>query len=214
MLTEITEKQKITLEITDITKEGNGVGRYNGIVIFVPMTAVGDIIECEIVKVTKSICYGEIRRIITPSEHRIKSNCEVFTNDFSAVNSQCGGCLFRHITYEEECRIKEKIVRDNFERIGGLHPEFEPILACEKTSRYRNKAQYPVVQQGSQAVCGFYARHSHKVIESYNCDLQPEIFGKILRGIMFFVNEKKVKGYDENSGKGDLRHIYLRKGEH
>ena len=118
----LNKNQIIELEITDMTNEGNGVGRYDGIAVFVPMTAVGDVISCKIVKVCKSYCYGIIDKILLPSVNRIESECPVY--------KQCGGCSFRHISYEEECRIKEKFIMDSFQRIGKLSPEYEPILPC------------------------------------------------------------------------------------
>ena len=91
----------IQLEITGITNEGNGVGRFEGLAVFVPLTAVGDVIECRIVKTAKSYCYGRIERIIAPSERRIEHDCPVFRH--------CGGCAFRHFDYEEELRIKQEM---------------------------------------------------------------------------------------------------------
>jgi 23S rRNA (uracil1939-C5)-methyltransferase len=106
----------VRLEITDVTVEGNGVGRYEDMAVFVPMTAVGDVINCKIVKVKKSYCYGIVESFVSRSPCRIDSDCP--------VSKQCGGCSFRHISYEEECRIKEKFIRDSFERIGKQSPVF------------------------------------------------------------------------------------------
>lgn len=196
----------ITLEIIDISNDGNGVGRYDDVVIFVPMTAVGDVISCRIVKVKKNYCYGIIDRIISSSADRIESDCPVFR--------QCGGCAFRHMTYEAECRAKEKFIKNSFERIGKLSPEFEEIIPCDSVDHYRNKAQYPVADREGKAVCGFYAKRSHRVVECHQCRLQPPVFEKIVDLIMDFVNQKKIKAYNEITGKGLLRHIYLRRGEH
>lgn len=196
----------VELEITDITNEGNGVGRYNDIAVFVPMTSVGDRIKCQIVKVKKTYCYGIIKEILNSSEHRITPDCPVY--------KQCGGCSFRHISYEEECRIKENFVKNSFQRIGKLNPEFEPIFPCDTEYNYRNKAQYPVADVDGKAVCGFYARRSHRVVEHTGCLLQPEIFSEILSVIMNFVNEHKIPAYNEITSEGLLRHIYLRRGEH
>ena len=204
---DIKKNLTVEIEITGMTAEGNGVGRYEGTVIFVPSAAVGDRISCRIVKVCKNFCYGKIEDIISPSPDRTaETGCEVY--------SKCGGCIFRHIGYDAELRIKENIVRDAFRRIGGLEPEFESILGCERTSRYRNKAQYPVAFADGKAVCGFYAPRSHRVIPCGDCDLQPEIFSEITAEILKYINDKKITVYDENTKKGNIRHIYLRRGEH
>lgn len=99
----------VTLEITGLTNEGNGVGKADGIAVFVPLTAVGDVIECRIVKVKKSFCYGIIENIITASADRCEDGCGAF--------GKCGGCSFRHISYEAELRAKEEFVYSAFTRI-------------------------------------------------------------------------------------------------
>ncbi|MGN0633569.1 MAG: 23S rRNA (uracil(1939)-C(5))-methyltransferase RlmD [Oscillospiraceae bacterium] len=197
----------ITLEITGFTNEGNGVGRHEGIAVFVPLTAVGDVISCRIVKVKKSFCYGIIDKLITPSDERCESGCSVY--------GKCGGCCFRHVNYALELKEKEGFVRDAFERIGKLSPQFEPIIGSEKISHYRNKAQFPVSEdENGRLYSGFFAKRSHRAIESGGCDLIPDIFSEICAAILDYLTEKKIRAYDEVSGKGTLRHIFLRRGAH
>lgn len=196
----------VPLEITGMTNEGNGVGRYEGITVFVPLTAVGDVISCHIVKVLKSFCYGIVKEIIKPSEKRCDEGCLAY--------SKCGGCSFRHFEYEEELRIKEDFVKASFERIGKIFVQCEPILGAENTRRYRNKAQYPVAEQNGRAVCGFYSRRSHRIIPLDDCILQPEVFGNIAEVIIKYMNDNHITAYNEQTGKGLVRHIYLRRGEH
>ena len=201
------EKNQVhTAEITGLTSEGSGVCRIDGMAVFVPETAVGDVCEVRIVKVLKSYAFGIVEKLITPSPDRIGDNCPVY--------KKCGGCLLRHISYEAECRTKNDIVRDAFERIGGLTPQFDDFLGAEATERYRNKAQYPLAVQEGRAVCGFYAPRSHRVIPVENCALQPEVFSDIIKTILDYINEKKLSVYDETSNTGILRHIYLRRGAH
>ncbi len=196
-----------TLEITGMTAEGNGVGRNeDGMAVFVPLTAVGDVISCKIVKTAKSYCYGIIDKLITPSPDRIESGCP--------VSARCGGCTFRHISYNAELAIKDKLVRDSFERLGGFKDiPFEEICGGE-TEFYRNKAQYPVAMQDGRAVCGFYSKRSHRVVPYCGCTLQPKIFGELAQFCLDAVNEEKIPAYDEESGSGVLRHIYIRRGFH
>lgn len=197
----------VRIEITGITNEGNGVGRFENMAVFVPFTAVGDVIDCKIVKLKKTYAYGIIHKIITPSEKRTEPECSAFR--------KCGGCAFCHFSYEEELRIKEEFVKASFERIGKLDVKFEKILGCETTRSYRNKAMYPVGKNDKgEIVCGFYSKRSHRVVEQYSCNLQPEIFEEILKNIVDFCNKNKIEAYDETARKGLLRHIYLRKGEH
>lgn len=199
------EKNKIyTAEITGLTSEGSGVCRIEDMAVFVPETAVGDVAEIKIVKVLSSYAFGIVDRLIAPSSDRFERPCGVY--------KKCGGCVYRHISYAAECRAKDAVVRDAFKRIGGLDPKFDSFLAAEDTDRYRNKAQYPLAVADGKAVCGFYAPRSHRVIPVEDCPLQPAIFSEITQVILGYVNERKISVYDEKTGSGLLRHIYIRKG--
>ncbi len=198
------KNQFVNAEITDITSDGNGVCRVNGMAVFVPDTAVGDIAEIKIVKVLKNYAYGIISKITEPSPDRIKADCLVY--------KQCGGCTFRHINYQAECKIKANVVENAFRRIGGLNPEFEEFINAEKICEYRNKAQYPLTSVNGKAVCGFYAERSHRVIPVVDCMLQPKIFSEILETVLEYINSKKLSVYSEETNTGIMRHIYIRQG--
>ena len=108
----------VEIEITALSSECSGIGKKDGMVIFVPFSAIGDKLEVKILKVNKTYCYGKIERIITPSPDRVTPDCPIYT--------KCGGCSLRHISYEAQLRAKEQFVKDAFTRIGGLSPEFLP----------------------------------------------------------------------------------------
>lgn len=197
----------VEIEVTALTNEGSGVGRYDGMAVFVPFSAVGDLIECRIVKVLKSYAYGKIERIIIPSSDRAENDCPVF--------GKCGGCAFRHITYEAELVAKAGFVRDAFCRIGGLEPEFLPIRGSDSCERYRNKLQMPLDKSSSgEVVCGFFSERSHRVIPIDDCLLQPEIFSEIAAFIKAEAARLKISVYNEQKHEGVLRHIFLRRGYH
>ena len=197
----------ISLTIDGITNDGMGIGRHNGLAVFVPFTAVGDVVKAKILKVSKNCAYGKIEEIEVPTPDRIQPDCPVF--------GKCGGCSFRHISYEAEKRAKESFVYDAFTRIGHIDAEFLPIIGNESIDGYRNKAQYPVGKdKDGKAVCGFFNSHSHRIIPCTDCKLQPEIFREILDTIMDFVREKRISVYDEEKHEGVLRHICIRKGHY
>ncbi len=197
----------IELEITGLTNEGCGIGKYDGIVVFVPFSAVGDKLRTRIVKVNRSHCYGKIEEIISPSPDRIKPDCEAF--------GKCGGCDFRHISYEAELKAKEQFIRDAFTRIGGLNPEFLPVIGNSTVNGYRNKAQYPVGKnENGEAVCGFFAGRSHRIVPCGSCQLEPPVFGEIKRFILNLAKKYKISPYNEFEHSGVLRHICIRKGHY
>lgn len=196
----------IRLEITGITSEGSGVGRHDGMVIFTPNTAVGDDLTVRIIKTSKNYCIGKIEEIHTPSPHRIDADCSVF--------SQCGGCVFRHITYENELELKRQHVADVLTRIGGFENlPLNPIVGSEKTDHYRNKAQLPIgVNRDGEAILGFYANRTHRIVACDHCALQPVLFQKVIHAFQEWLDEAKETIYDESTGKGKLRHLYIREG--
>ena len=200
------KNQLFEAKIIDLTAEGQGVCKVDGMAVFVPDTAVGDVIRGKIVKVLRNYAFGIINEIITPSADRIIPSCP--------HAKKCGGCLFQHITYEAECNVKNNIIKNAFLRIGGLSPEFDDFMACDSTFRYRNKAQYPVAEVDGNIVCGFFAPRSHRIIHTDDCILQPEIFSDINKTILDYLKEKKISAYSEASNTGIVRHIYLRIGTH
>ena len=197
------KNQRIPLTVTGLTAEGSGVGRYEGQVVFVPGTAVGDVIDCHVVKVQQNIAFGRVAALCEPSPDRVAdAGCPAF--------GKCGGCTYRHISYEAELRAKWQRVADALHRIGGLDIEPAPIVGSRRTDRYRNKAQFPVGCAEGRAVAGFFAPRSHRVVPVDDCALQPAVFAPITAAVLGWVEANGVSVYDEATRKGLLRHIYLR----
>ena len=194
----------IQAEIDGMTAEGSGVAHYEGMAVFVPHSAPGDIAEVTVIKVTGSYAVGKIRRILRPGKGRCEPDCPSYP--------RCGGCTFRHLDYAEECRIKRQRVVDAMKRIGGVDQEAEAFIAADRPDRYRNKAQIPYGSEKGQAVFGFYAERSHRIIPFSDCLLQPEVFGAIAQATANFLNDTPNDIYDEATGKGRFRHLYIRRG--
>ncbi len=194
----------IRVEIDGMTAEGSGVARYEGMAVFVAHSAPGDIAEAVIIKVSKNYAVGKITRIIQPGSGRCEPDCPSYP--------RCGGCTFRHLDYAEECRIKLQRVNDAMKRIGGIETEAEEFIAAAQPDRYRNKAQIPFGSANGQALFGFYAERSHRIIPFSDCRLQPEIFGAIAQAAANFLNDTPNDIYDEQTGKGRFRHLYIRRG--
>lgn len=198
----MTKNETLTLRITGATAEGFGVGHAEGLAVFVPLTAEGDLALVRVVKVKKQYAYGKLLELLQSAPDRQAADCDCF--------SQCGGCAWRHISYEAECRLKRRRVADALGRIGGFSLEPEPILGAVRTERYRNKAQYPVSAGGQ---FGFYALHSHRVVPCGDCRLQPAVFSKIVAAVSAWMRTYSIPPYDAACHAGVLRHLYIRSAE-
>ncbi len=204
---EVKKNDMVQMEITGMTTEGMGVGRYEGLAVFVPLTAPGDVIRARIVKVAKNHAYGRLEEVLTPSPYRVEPDCPVF--------SQCGGCCYRHISYEAELQIKGDRVRDALSRIGGFSElPIRPIVGAPSRDGYRNKALLPLgaKKDGSLAM-GFYAVNSHRIVDCPHCRLQPESFNALMKAFRDWEKDWGDPLYDEESHSGVLRRLYLRCGE-
>ena len=197
----MTKNQIINLEITDVTVEGAGVGKYEGMAVFVPNCAVGDKIKCRIVKVNRRYAYGIIEEITVFSPDRIKTDCPHFL--------KCGGCVFRHINYKKELELKYNRVSEALKRIAGISIKPSGIVGSDIQNEYHNKAQFPFSTSGE---LGFYAPRSHRVISIDNCKLLPAEFKTAAKCVETFLKEKQIPTYNEQTHTGLVRHLYLRKG--
>ncbi len=204
---ELQKNQIAELTITGMTAEGAGVGRVGAEAVFVPLSAPGDRIRAKIVKTAKNYAFGKLIEILSPAPSRIEADCPVF--------AQCGGCCFRHIRYEEECRLKEDRVREALSRIGGIaDPLLEPILAAPSRDGCRNKALLPLgLDREGNLQMGFYARNSHRIVNCNACRLQPEEFTAAMEAFRQWAKLYGDPVYEEASHKGKMRRLYLRKAE-
>ena len=197
----------IQLNITSLTSDGDGVARTDeGIVVFVPNTATGDIIDARILKVKKNVAYARVEEIVVPSTDRIEPDCP--------VSRQCGGCVYRHISYEAELAAKRQKVVDCVTRIGKLNGELvKNIIPSKNIDGYRNKAMIPVgLDKNGEVIMGFYARHSHRIVPCRNCRLSPEIFNRIADDFYHFISHRPQTVYTPQN-RGGIRHLYLRYAE-
>lgn len=197
----------LKLNILSLSSEGSGVAKTDeGITVFIPNSAVGDELSVRIVKVQKTYAFGRVEEILNPSPDRITPTCNVGT--------QCGGCVYCHISYEAELKAKEQRVKDAMTRIAKLDVPVNPILSTNEVSRYRNKAMIPVgLDKDGKVAMGFYSKHSHRIVESEDCSLQPQCFLKATEILKSFIESRNIPVYNEATGKGLIRHLYLRLAE-
>ena len=201
------------LTIEDIGVSGEGIGKVDGYTLFVKDTVIGDVVRVKIMKAKKNYGYARLMDIIKPSEDRVEPACP--------IARQCGGCQIQAMNYNAQLKYKQKLVKDNLLRIGGLTEgadyEMCEILGMDTPFRYRNKAQYPVGEdKDGNIVMGFYAGHTHSIIAcpDDDCMLGHSDNTFILNAVKEWMKEYRVRAYNENIHKGTVRHVLIRTGYH
>ena len=202
------KNQVLTLTIERLSNDGSGVAHSpDGEAVFIPGTAPGDVAAIRIVKDCGRYAFGILDAIQTPSPDRIPVDC--------AVAGPCGGCSLRHLDYAAELRAKQESVLDAFRRIGGLDVPVLPPLPSPEIDRYRNKVQFPVGRDKNGKPCiGFYAGRTHRIVPCPDCKLQPDVLNKIGNTLCDFFAAHNIQPYDEQTGNGLVRHVFLRRGVH
>ena len=203
----VQKNEIVEIEITGMTTQGAGVGHYQGMAVFTPLTAPGDVARVRVVKAAKNYAYGRLEELVSPSADRMEPDCPCF--------AQCGGCCYRHITYEAELGIKAARVQDALTRIGGFHSlPVRPILGADSRDGYRNKALLPLgTKKDGSLSMGFYAVNSHRIVDCEECRLQPEEFNRAMDAFREWAAAYGDSVYDEATHSGRMRRLYLRKGE-
>ena len=196
----------LTVKIEDMGHDGEGIGKCEGYTLFVKDTVIGDLAEVKVIKAKKNYGYARLMRLIEPSPHRVEPICP--------VARPCGGCQLQMLDYAEQLRFKEKKIAQNLQRIGGMTEiPMEPIVGMESPFRYRNKAQFPIGQdKNGKLITGFYAGRTHQIMENRNCYLGVEQNEEILNRILAWMEENSVSAYQEETGKGLVRHVLIRFG--
>ncbi len=205
-MSELYKGQALTLEIHDLNNLGFGVGKApDGRAVFVAGCVAGDVARVQLIKVNKPFAVARLLEIVTPSPDR--------EDGFCGAPAACGGCVYRNLSYEKELKLKQNYVKHAFLKAGLADVTVESVRTTGVTKGYRNKAEYPITGGKNGLYGGFYAPKTHRVVQGDCCALQPAVFGEILRFFCEFYTQKGVSAYDEESGKGLLRHLYLREGK-
>ncbi len=196
----------IEVEITDLTDTGDGVGRVNDRVVFIPDTVPGDVIQARLVHVKPTFAHAIAKSILQPSSHRIRPSC--------IVADKCGGCQWQHIDYQYQLVAKRNQVIQALERIGGfVSPLVNDVLSVGESLGYRNKSTYPVGKSATgNLVAGYYQKGSHQIVNLNQCPVQDDRLNPLLREIKQDIFKQPWQPYNENHHSGLIRHLSLRIG--
>ena len=194
------EKNRIyRAHIDGYSSEGLGIARIDGQVVFVHGAVRGETCDVLVMKVLKNAAFGKIAAQAEPSPARRQPDCPYY--------GRCGGCDFRHMSYEEELWAKRARVQDALTRIGGAEVTVEEILGAEQPLHYRNKSIYPISPAGE---VGFYRARSHQVVHVEHCLIQKPEADALAQAVRDYIARFQVEPYNEATGRGLLRHLYVR----
>ena len=206
MTQKLQQGRVVELEITDLNTSGDGVGRHEGKVVFVPNTVTGDRLNAKIIQSKAKFARGKIQNFLTSSQHRIRPQC--------IVADKCGGCQWQHIDPEYQRQVKRQQVIQAFARIGDFENVLvQPMLHTSNVLNYRNKSTYPLARsETGQVQAGYYRQGSHRLVNLNQCPVQDERLHPLLKEIKQDIQQRGWSIYDETNHQGKLRHLSLRIG--
>ena len=195
-----------TVTVDGWTSEALGVCHIEGRAVFLPRAIPGEQWRVRIVKVTNTAVYARGEELLISSPARREPDCPYY--------ARCGGCDTRHMCYEEELRFKLSRVNDALRHIGRQTLQADSILGSEETARYRNKAIFAVAETPDGPACGFFRERSHALIAVEDCLIQKELSLRAAKAVTDFMRKHQIPAYDEESGKGVVRHVFCREAVH
>lgn len=200
------KNEEYLVEIVDNGFQGEGIAKIDGMTVFIPDAIKGEKVKIKILKVTSSHAFGKILNIELKANSRIKPDCETY--------SKCGGCVMRHINYDETINMKKNAVESTLRKALGRDVKIDEVLKMDEPYFYRNKLQYPIgINENNEPVMGVYAERTHRIIPTKVCMIQDKLSQEIANDIFEFVKENNISVYDEKTLKGALRHIVIRYGK-
>ncbi|MDE7209320.1 MAG: 23S rRNA (uracil(1939)-C(5))-methyltransferase RlmD [Clostridia bacterium] len=199
----------LTVDITSVGMDGEGVAKVDGVVVFVSGTLVGETAKVQITQVKKSFCFAKVIKILVASSDRVEPPCKICF--------KCGGCEMLHIDYSKQLDIKRLHVKNCLERECKREFSIDKTVASPRQTGYRNKIQVPISYQDGKLVGGYFASNSHKVVpfcrqgESGSCLLNSDGMQAILDAFLNYMKEEGLTAYDETKHNGLVRHLVIRK---
>jgi 23S rRNA (uracil1939-C5)-methyltransferase len=188
----------IELAIEDLTVEGAGIGKHDGMAVFVPKALPGEYVRAKVIKLAKSYAAARLLDILERSPERTEPFCGMF--------EKCGGCTLQHLSYKGQLEYKARYIKECFKRLGGIDIETPEVVAADNIRDYRNKASFPVAFADGKLQAGFYAPRSHRLVAAV-CPIQKQPVNDIKEAVLEWAKKEGVTAYDETSGNGTLRHI-------
>ena len=205
LMKEFKKNEIYTVTIDGYTSDAMGVCHIEDRAVFVPNTIINEVWKIKLVKVSATAIYARAEELIQASPARRDVCCPHF--------GKCGGCSCLHMDYDEELRFKLEKVNSALRRIGKQTVAAEKIYGSENRFFYRNKAIFAVDSVEDKASYGFYKQRSHELISIDKCFLQSELSCRVAKSVTDFMNEHNIPCYNEQNGKGVVRHVFCRQAQ-
>lgn len=204
MNTPVQKNDQLTVHIEDLTHDGAGVAKVDGYPLFIAGGLPNETVEVHVLKTLKNYGFAKLKNIVEPSPFRVEAPCPVFY--------ECGGCQLQHMTYEGQLAWKESMVRNVMKRIGKIDAPVLPVKGMDKPWEYRNKSQIPFDLENGQVIAGFYQAKSHRIADTNTCLIQTDEADRLLRAVKENALKLDLIPYNEETKKGQLRHLVVRTG--
>ena len=200
----ISRNDDITLDITGINSDAQGVGRVSGYTVFVPGALIGESVRAHVIKTGPSYAVAKLTEIIVPSPDRVTPFCAAFPS--------CGGCTLQHLSYPAQLKLKTQIVQDAFKHIGKFENVcVQPIIGMDRPLQYRNKGSFPFSSLDNGTVAfGFFSPKSHRLVPLTDCPIQDPKILSCVSAVRAWADINHIPPYDEATRKGLLRHAVVR----
>lgn len=205
MNTPVNKNDQLTVYIEDLTHDGSGVAKVDGYPLFIHGGLPEEKAEVRVVKTLKNYGFAKLLNIVEPSPFRVEAPCPVFY--------ECGGCQLQHINYEGQLKWKEKMVRNVMQRLGKIDAPVLPVKGMDNPWEYRNKSQIPFGLVDGEVIAGFYQAKSHRIADTPTCLIQSDEADRLMRAFKEHALELDLVPYNEDTKKGQLRHLVVRKGK-
>ena len=197
----------VTVEIVDLTHEGAGVAKVDGLVFFVENALPGEVIRMRVLKVNKKIGYGKVEEYLEKSPHR--------NEELDLAYLRSGIADLGHLAYPEQLKFKAKQVKDSLYKMAGITDIEVPLtLGMDHPVHYRNKAQVPVRRVNGQVETGFFRKNSHDLMPIEDFYIQDPVIDQVVLALRDLIRRFDLKPYDEQEQSGLIRNLVVRRGHH
>lgn len=187
----------LDVDIIDMGCNMEGIAKHDGVVLFVPFAIVGERVRVKVINTKQRAYICKVLEVLKPSPYRTQPACPYY--------GKCGGCQAQHIDYRYALVLKRDIVQNNILNIAKQNIMVDDAVASVDRFNYRNKLALPIDTKTKRV--GMYKEFSHIVLPIDDCVIQEQWAKDYIEVVNKFIEKTNISIYDENSGKGLLRHI-------